>query len=274
MFSPANWADALASKLGQQPLEFAGLYTHSVSTGSYCEMHRHPTLEIVHHPAGRGRTCLPDGQTHEFESGGTVIYAPEQPHDQFVNSAGLDVCIHVAVPPEWQGVLPRCAALRGTARRLIQADMDFLAEFAGTRAAAGSHWRAMLNLRATTLLLTLISELQDAPPLPLTPAARHAAEAERFIREHFARLESVDEVAAAIGVSPSHLRQLFRAERGQSPGNFLRQVRLSHARHLLRSTRLPLKQVASACGFRDEYYFSAVFTAEAGTPPGAFRHSG
>jgi AraC-like DNA-binding protein len=39
----------------------------------------------------------------------------------------------------------------------------------------------------------------------------------------------------------------------------------------LRHSRLPLKQIATLCGFKDEYYFSAVFRQLTQSSPGDFR---
>jgi transcriptional regulator GlxA family with amidase domain len=48
-------------------------------------------------------------------------------------------------------------------------------------------------------------------------------------------------------------------------------VRLSRAKVMLAHSKLPLKAVASACGFADEYYFSSVFRRIEGLPPGGYR---
>ncbi|MGE9293374.1 MAG: helix-turn-helix transcriptional regulator, partial [Puniceicoccales bacterium] len=54
---------------------------------------------------------------------------------------------------------------------------------------------------------------------------------------------------------------------------FLTRVRLERAKSLLTHSRLTLKEVASLCGFRDEYYFSNVFRKHIGQPPGNYRDS-
>jgi transcriptional regulator GlxA family with amidase domain len=52
---------------------------------------------------------------------------------------------------------------------------------------------------------------------------------------------------------------------------WLNEVRLKRARSLLIHSRLPIKQVAALSGFRDEYYFSAVFRRFHRLAPSAYR---
>ena len=47
--------------------------------------------------------------------------------------------------------------------------------------------------------------------------------------------------------------------------------RIERAKTLLVHSQLSLKQIATLCGFRDEYYFSAVFRRFADLPPGRYR---
>ncbi len=95
--------------------------------------------------------------------------------------------------------------------------------------------------------------------------------AEQFIRENFATIRSLRVVADAAGVGYDHLRHLFKERRGRSLVRYLNEVRMERAKTLLVHSRLPLKQIATMCGFRDEYYFSAVFRRHVQMPPGRYR---
>ena len=99
----------------------------------------------------------------------------------------------------------------------------------------------------------------------------HVAAAELFIRENFASIRSLRNVAATAGIGYDHLRHLFKKTRGRSLVQYLNEVRMERATTLLVHSRLPLKQIATMCGFRDEYYFSAVFRRHVRMPPGRYR---
>ncbi len=96
--------------------------------------------------------------------------------------------------------------------------------------------------------------------------------AKAYMEAGYQRDLSVGDVAAAVGVSASLLFRLFRQEQGCTPVEYLRGVRLGHARQqLLESPRLPVHRIATACGFADAAYFCKVFRADSGMTPNAYR---
>ena len=78
------------------------------------------------------------------------------------------------------------------------------------------------------------------------------------------------EIAAAVGLSESHLRTLFRRARGEPPVRYLNRVRVERAKEMLASGQFPLEEIAVACGFQNEYYFSRVFKEFTGISPGRY----
>lgn len=107
---------------------------------------------------------------------------------------------------------------------------------------------------------------QRSLPGPLAAVVRHC-EAEP--------LDDRDEAALArlAGVSPGHLRNLFRAHLGMPPGEFRRNLRLQLAQKLLRSSYLDIRAVAAACGWDDANYFARLFRSRTGMGPRAFRRA-
>ncbi len=81
----------------------------------------------------------------------------------------------------------------------------------------------------------------------------------------------LDDVAAAIGLSPSRLAHLFRAGTGQTPQHYLEARRMQRAAELLLRTGFSIQQIAGAVGFESPFYFSHRFKAATGKRPSAFR---
>jgi AraC-like DNA-binding protein len=82
------------------------------------------------------------------------------------------------------------------------------------------------------------------------------------------------DVAAEVGISVRYLQKIF-AMRGVTYGSFLKACRLDHAASLLdiraeMQIKLPLVEVARACGYRDYAHFARDFRARFGETPGAF----
>jgi transcriptional regulator GlxA family with amidase domain len=130
----------------------------------------------------------------------------------------------------------------------------------------------IFNLRATALLLELVRQAASVSHEKSLPAAdRHVFLAEQYIGRNFATLESLDEVAAHVGVTPDHLRHVFKQARGESLVQYLGKIRVARAKTLLTSSPFPIKQIAGLCGFHDEYYFSAAFRRIARISPKEYR---
>lgn len=116
-------------------------------------------------------------------------------------------------------------------------------------------------------LLCQLSEADRAAPA-LPPLV---AEALVQIRENYAGLYGVEELSEALGVSKSHLVRSFSAAMGVSPGQYLTQVRVEAAKHLLMHREYPLEVVAGLCGFSGANYLCRVFKKVTGQTPAAWR---
>ncbi|MFS0894672.1 helix-turn-helix domain-containing protein [Microbacterium sp. 179-I 3D3 NHS] len=81
----------------------------------------------------------------------------------------------------------------------------------------------------------------------------------------------VNELAALVGMSPSHLSALFREATGGGPGAFHTSLRMARARSLLDTTTLPVREVALAVGYTDPLYFSRHFRRLHGVNPSGYR---
>jgi AraC family transcriptional regulator, arabinose operon regulatory protein len=81
----------------------------------------------------------------------------------------------------------------------------------------------------------------------------------------------IDDIAAAVGLSPSRLAHLFRAETGVTIQGHIEARRMQLATDLLRRTSFPIKQIAAHCGFESPFYFSQRFHRFVGLSPLQYR---
>ena len=79
---------------------------------------------------------------------------------------------------------------------------------------------------------------------------------------------TVAQMAQLAAISPSRLHEWFRAELDTSPRAWLAEVRVARACQLLRTSSLPLAQVAQRCGYGDQ---SALTHALRSCPPRRLR---
>lgn len=134
--------------------------------------------------------------------------------------------------------------------------------------------RVYLGLLAALLRRSLLSlpESELSPYLP-SPGQTSAClvPALDYIRKNATSPISVRDVADACFVSTSHLQHLFSAARGHGIATEIRNVRLSVAAELLRTTHRQVKDIAYSCGFETADYFSTAFRARYGCSPLAYR---
>ena len=103
---------------------------------------------------------------------------------------------------------------------------------------------------------------------------KHAAalrRAERFIRENYVHRISLEETAAAAGLSAPYFSSVFKEEMGEGFSDYVNRLRVDEAARLLVGTDLSLSEVAGACGFEDQSWFSKTFKRFAGASPGKYR---
>jgi AraC-like DNA-binding protein/ligand-binding sensor protein len=106
---------------------------------------------------------------------------------------------------------------------------------------------------------------------------RHGAalrKAERFIRENFTRKISLQEIATVSGLSAPYFSTIFKEEMGENLSKYLNRLRVERASRLLLETDLSLTDIAGACCFEDQSWFSKIFKTYTGLSPGKYRSQG
>ena len=92
-----------------------------------------------------------------------------------------------------------------------------------------------------------------------------------YIKSNFQNKIGLEEVAAYVHLSSSHVGSLFRRKTGQTVSEYLNQVRIEKSKALLRMGDLPISDIAYLCGFGDQSYFTHVFKKQTGLSPKKFR---
>ena len=95
--------------------------------------------------------------------------------------------------------------------------------------------------------------------------------ATEYIHAHLSEKLSLVSAAEKAGVSAAYLSTLFRRVTGDSFQNYVNKVRVEEAKRLLMGTDYPILEIALACGFSDQSYFSKVFKKYTGLSPAKYR---
>ena len=250
-----------------RPLEFLTGFRHAASR--YCAMHFHQAMELVFHPTGTGRTILKSGAVVAYEEQSVVVYAPYMPHDQLPLKAGEDICLHVESALPLPRVLQSCVYVPPLRDAYLLAELQDLSRF---NSGLNALQKTALNYRVTALLIQLLQTTTAITRDAQRPnAERYALAARDYIQSHSQEIGRIEDVAQRVGVSHDYLRHVFKQQFGMSLARSLNVARVDRSKDLLTRSTLPLKIVATMCGFENERYFSHVFKKHEGVTPGNFR---
>lgn len=117
----------------------------------------------------------------------------------------------------------------------------------------------------TRLYGTEVMAMKNEKQLPQVVEA-----ALKILQQDFAFLDGIGELAQRLQVSQEYLTRTFREHVGMTPGKYLNQVRVEHAKLLLQRFDHSITFVADACGFSNSNYFARVFREHVGVTPSAY----
>ncbi|HKY93042.1 MAG TPA: AraC family transcriptional regulator [Nevskiaceae bacterium] len=95
-----------------------------------------------------------------------------------------------------------------------------------------------------------------------------------YIDSHLDRPLPLEELASIAGLGVWSFGNRFRESFDQTPHAFVLERRIERARRLLCKAELPVKAVASVCGFSDQAHLTRALKARHGITPAALRRSG
>jgi transcriptional regulator GlxA family with amidase domain len=95
-----------------------------------------------------------------------------------------------------------------------------------------------------------------------------------FLRGNPNTEANADELARIAGMSRRSLEKKLKASLGKTPGELLRRIRQERAEKLLKTTDLPITQIARDCGYPEPALFSTAFKRWTGKSPRDFRKTG
>ena len=98
-------------------------------------------------------------------------------------------------------------------------------------------------------------------------------EAKNIIYENFSNSQfKISEISSKIGYNTDYFRRCFIREVGETPREYLNELRLTQAKKLLiQETFSSIKNIAFRCGFADSFYFSVFFKKKVGLSPSEYR---
>ena len=235
---------------------YAGFHASTRST----PLHRHNGTELVYIVEGECKNRIPF-RDRKIAAGELLIIPPELEHRQIdLGFVRTFYVVFEAKPGIFRNDL-RSIDVRSD--RFVHSWMEQLVLLYQEQALD----QCRLLLPALLARITrLEGSIDGTAEIPAGLAA-----AIRFITYHFHRELAIREIAASNGMSPSYFNALFHKHMQVSPAEYIKKLRMGHARQLLRNSRLTISEIGEQCGYRNAYYFCRIFRKVHGCTPGEYR---
>ena len=92
-----------------------------------------------------------------------------------------------------------------------------------------------------------------------------------YIYDHFTDDVSLTSMADMAGMSPSAFSRFFKSQTGSTLSDYVIDIRLGNAAHMLVDTSKSVSDICTECGFNNQSNFNRMFKAKRGVTPREFR---
>jgi AraC family transcriptional regulator, transcriptional activator of pobA len=123
------------------------------------------------------------------------------------------------------------------------------------------------------LLLILVKRLflsESRTGLSSAKKNRVSREFESLVRKNLATRKSVKYYASMLHITPKHLSELLKKERGSTAQQIIQEILLLEAKSFLLQTDLTMAEISRHLGFTDPSHFAKFFRLKTGQVPSAF----
>ncbi|MBQ9112251.1 MAG: AraC family transcriptional regulator [Clostridia bacterium] len=252
-------------------------------------LHYHDVLEIGLCISGSGY-CYANGQKTPFREGDVQLFLPNQPH---YDTAGDDNALwtfvnieppritspHLSPDPAFIIGLMGKIRVSGIFREdehpgIHRAIRDIIGLMQSTRP-TDSPAAELMTAKLTALLIELSMIEESNTTVIESPRADVIVPALHLVSSAISRHKSitVGQMAEVCFMSESYFRKIFSSVMGESPKSYIVRQQIQKAAGLLVTTKAPIAEIASRCGFEDVSTFYRRFVKICGVSPTKYRRA-
>jgi AraC-like DNA-binding protein len=138
------------------------------------------------------------------------------------------------------------------------------------------HIRDMkINEKITSLLTLIMAESwhpeNNTPRNGLKKQSLHNVKV--YLDEHYKEKITLDSLSDQFYINKFYLTRMFKEQFGATVLSYLDQVRITHAKHLIRFSDMTIENIGREVGIDDGAYFNRVFKKVEGVTPGEYRRT-
>lgn len=127
------------------------------------------------------------------------------------------------------------------------------------------------SLLSLLVCITRLYDYQNGQSMPMVSQHSDIDELLKYISINYGSKLSLDSLAANMHLSREYLCRYFKKHTGKTIFDYIREVRIAQAKHLLRTSSHTISDIGSLCGYPSVSSFQRAFHTEEGISPGEFR---
>lgn len=116
-----------------------------------------------------------------------------------------------------------------------------------------------INECLSTLLTQLMEDSWHPDSIPAHTKRTSLWRIREYLDQHYNQKISLDDLAEQYYINKYYLTRIFKEQFGVTINNYLLNIRITHAKRLLRFTDKSAEEIGHEVGFHELYYFSRVF---------------
>jgi len=253
---------------------------------NYITWHAHKGFELLFLSEGALVIELSDHQTVELHGGHFLVVPPGQIHRGFhdVRSPATLCGMTVSTSPRsaWakttftEAEVRRleCALMAGSLTiHALSSDLQWLIRLLAIELGnyALSRDIDLVQPAIRCLVCGVLVETVRRIMTPPNQPGEFVTAAMAYLRNHHQETVRISDVARHVGFGRARLFDLFKAETGFTPNDYLQRIRVAKGQELLIATNASVTAIAMETGFSSSQYFSTVFRRYSGFSPAEYR---
>lgn len=128
-----------------------------------------------------------------------------------------------------------------------------------------------INEQLSSLCCLMMEESWHPESRAVSGGRQSMLNIQEYLKNNMSEKITLDMLSEKFYVNKYYLTRLFKNECGQTINEYLLQLRISHAKELLRFSGLSVEEISENCGITPLYYFSRIFKQVEGISPRDYR---
>lgn len=230
--------------------------------GNYVPPQTHNCYEVIVYGSGKGKTTI-NSVNYKFEKGCIAIIPPNAEHDEYCAEATNVFCCLFDFESEEieleQGVF--YISKQEYIDRLISLILEIQVELHSKQ----KHYELYLNFLLGQFIINFYRGIEISTP------SKEIEFACEFLSNNYNINVNLNILAEQTGYSYDRFRHLFKEKTGQTPYQYILNVRIEKAKELLKNTDYTIQQVGKMSALGNTYQFTKKFKSRTNMTPLTYR---